>query len=302
MHKLLNHYLFVEKRKFAYLLSIVLIVSGLAIGILRGFNMGIDFTGGTMIQLDMGQQVDGVSLERFISSQDVKVNVTNAGDDGHSVIIKTTVAMDTDARMELINAIRSEYNITTEDEEFIENSTYIGPSIGDLLKKNALKALGIAAVGMLIYIIIRFEWMSAIAAILALFHDVFMMIAFYGMFHVQINSPFIAAILSVVVYSINNTIVIYDRVRENKRLLKKSRLNDLINTSIHQTMTRTIMTSLTTAAAIIPLYVMGGSVIREFLLPLLVGVIGGTYSSIFIATPLYYDLYHLIHKPKYRGK
>jgi len=302
MHKLLNNYLFVEKRKFAYLLSIVLIVSGLAIGILRGFNMGIDFTGGTMIQLDMGQQVDGASLERFISSQDVKVNVTNAGDDGHSVIIKTTVAMDTDARMELINAIRSEYNITIEDEEFIENSTYIGPSIGDLLKKNALKALGIAAVGMLIYIIIRFEWMSAIAAILALFHDVFMMIAFYGMFHVQINSPFIAAILTVVGYSINNTIVIYDRVRENKRLLKKSRLNDLINTSIHQTMTRTIMTSLTTAAAIIPLYVMGGSVIREFLLPLLVGVIGGTYSSIFIATPLYYDLYHLIHKPKYRGK
>ncbi len=302
MHKLLNNYLFVEKRKFAYLLSIVLIVSGLAIGILRGFNMGIDFTGGTMIQLDMGQQVDGASLERFISSQDVKVNVTNAGHDGHSVIIKTTVAMDTDARMELINAIRSEYNITTEDEEFIENSTYIGPSIGDLLKKNALKALGIAAVGMLIYIIIRFEWMSAIAAILALFHDVFMMIAFYGMFHVQINSPFIAAILTVVGYSINNTIVIYDRVRENKRLLKKSRLNDLINTSIHQTMTRTIMTSLTTAAAIIPLYVMGGSVIREFLLPLLVGVIGGTYSSIFIATPLYYDLYHLIHKPKYRGK
>ena len=170
------------------------------------------------------------------------------------------------------------------------------------MKKNALKALGIAAVGMLIYIIIRFEWMSAIAAILTLFHDVFMMIAFYGMFHVQINSPFIAAILTVVGYSINNTIVIYDRVRENKRLLKKSRLNDLINTSIHQTMTRTIMTSLTTAAAIIPLYVMGGSVIREFLLPLLVGVIGGTYSSIFIATPLYYDLYHLIHKPKYRGK
>ena len=302
MHKLLNNYLFVEKRKFAYLLSIVLIVSGLAIGILRGFNMGIDFTGGTMIQLDMGHQVDSGSLERFISDQGVKANVTNAGDDGHSVIIKTTIAMDTDARMELIHAIRSEYDITIEDEAFIENSTYIGPSIGDLLKKNALKALGIAAVAMLIYIIIRFEWMSAMAAILALFHDVFMMIAFYGMFHVQINSPFIAAILTVVGYSINNTIVIYDRVRENKRLLKKSRLNDLINTSIHQTMTRTIMTSLTTAAAIIPLYVMGGSVIREFLLPLLVGVIGGTYSSIFIATPLYYDLYHLIHKPKYRGK
>ena len=302
MHKLLNDYLFVERRKLAYLLSIVLIVAGLAVGFVRGFHMGIDFTGGTMIQLQMGQKVDQKELEGFISDHGVKGNVTSAGEDGHSVIIKTTVAMDTDSRMELIDAIRDEYNIQIEDELFIENSTYIGPSIGDLLKKNALKALGIAAVGMLVYIIIRFEWMSAIAAILALLHDVLMMLAFYGLFHIQINSPFIAAILTVVGYSINNTIVIYDRVRENKRLMKKVRLNELINTSIRQTMSRTIMTSLTTAAAILPLYVMGGSAIKEFLLPLLIGVVGGTYSSIFIATPLYYDLYHMIHKPKHRGK
>ena len=302
MHKLLNDYLFVERRKLAYLLSIVLIVAGLAVGFVRGFHMGIDFTGGTMIQLQMGQKVDQKELEGFISDHGVKGNVTSAGEDGHSVIIKTTVAMDTDSRMELIDAIRDEYEIQIEDELFIENSTYIGPSIGDLLKKNALKALGIAAVGMLVYIIIRFEWMSAIAAILALLHDVLMMLAFYGLFHIQINSPFIAAILTVVGYSINNTIVIYDRVRENKRLMKKVRLNELINTSIRQTMSRTIMTSLTTAAAILPLYVMGGSAIKEFLLPLLIGVVGGTYSSIFIATPLYYDLYHMIHKPKHRGK
>lgn len=302
MHKLLNDYLFVERRKLAYLLSIALIVAGLAIGFVRGFHMGIDFTGGTMIQLQMGQKVDQKELEGFISDHGVKGNVTSAGEDGHSVIIKTTVAMDTDSRMELIDAIRDEYEIQIEDELFIENSTYIGPSIGDLLKKNAMKALGIAAVGMLVYIIIRFEWMSAIAAILALLHDVLMMLAFYGLFHIQINSPFIAAILTVVGYSINNTIVIYDRVRENKRLMKKVRLNELINTSIRQTMSRTIMTSLTTAAAILPLYVMGGSAIKEFLLPLLIGVVGGTYSSIFIATPLYYDLYHMIHKPKHRGK
>ena len=302
MHKILNNYLFVERRKIAYLLSILFIIAGLALGFLRGFHMGIDFTGGTMIQLDMGRQIEGNQLEKFIEDKGVKAAVTGAGDDGHSVIIKTTIAMDTDARMKLIDAIREEYDIKIDDEEFIENSTYIGPSIGDLLKKNALKALGIAAVAMLIYIIIRFEWMSAIAAIFALLHDVLMMIAFYGMFHIQINSPFIAAILTIVGYSINNTIVIYDRVRENKRLMKKNRLNDLINTSVHQTMSRTMMTSLTTAAAIIPLYVLGGSTIREFLLPLLVGVVGGTYSSIFIATPLYYDLYHLIHKPKYRGR
>ena len=108
MHKLLNDYLFVERRKLAYLLSIALIVAGLAVGFVRGFHMGIDFTGGTMIQLQMGQKVDQKELEGFISDHGVKGNVTSAGEDGHSVIIKTTVAMDTDSRMELIDAIRDE--------------------------------------------------------------------------------------------------------------------------------------------------------------------------------------------------
>ena len=302
MQKFFNDYPFVGKRKLAYLLSIVLIVSGLAVGFVRGFNLGIDFTGGTMIQLNMGQAVDEGEMEDFIDDQGVQAAVTHAGDEGKSVIIKTTIAMDSDARMELIEAIADEYGCSVDDADFIENSTYIGPSIGDLLKKNALKALAVAAVAMLIYIIIRFEWMSAVTAIIALMHDVLMMCAFYGLFHVQINSPFIAAILTVVGYSINNTIVVYDRVRENKRLMKKNRLEELINTSIRQTLSRTVMTSLTTAVAIVPLYLMGSSTIREFLLPLLVGVLGGTYSSIFISSPLYYDLYHLIHKPKYIGK
>lgn len=310
MNKFLNQYPFVGERRLAYLLSVILIAAGLITGLVRGFNLGIDFTGGTMIQLNMGQASDSRALEAFIRDQGVSANVTLAGDEGESVIIKTTDFMDNSERMKLIRAIQEEYKIQMNDEgrlaesgaEFIENSTYIGPSVGELLKKNAVKALAVAAVGMLIYIIIRFEWMSAVTAIITLMHDVLLMCAFYGLFHVQINSPFIAAILTVVGYSINNTIVIYDRVRENKRLMKKNRMEELVDTSIRQTLSRTVMTSLTTAVAIVPLYLMGGSVIREFLLPLLVGILGGTYSSIFIATPLYYDLYNMIHKPKYRGK
>ena len=209
-----NDYPFVGKRRLAYLLSVVLILAGLAVGAIRGFNMGIDFTGGTMIQLNMGQTVDSGDLEKFVDRQGIPANVTLAGDQGQSAIIKTTVAMDNDARMDLIEAIAQEYQIRLDEDgnladsgaEFIENSTYIGPSIGDLLKKNAVKALAFAAVGMLIYIIIRFEWMSAVTAIVTLMHDVLLMCAFYGLFHVQINSPFIAAILTVVGYSINNTI------------------------------------------------------------------------------------------------
>ncbi len=310
MLKIAENYSFVKNRKFAYCISAAIIVAGIAVGLLRGFNMGIDFTGGTMIQLNMGQQTDAGQLEKFVDTQDVQANVINAGDEGESVIIKTTLALNNDARTKLIAAIQQEYGVALNEDgtradngqEFIETSEYIGPSIGELLKKNALKAVAVAAIGMLIYIVVRFEWMSAVTAIAALLHDVLVMIAFYGLFHVQINSPFIAAILTVVGYSINNTIVIYDRVRENKKFMKKNRLDELVDTSIRQTLSRTIMTSLTTAVAIVPLYVLGGSVIREFLLPILVGVLGGTYSSIFIASPMYYDFYSMIHKPKYRGK
>ena len=156
-----------------------------------------------------------------------------------------------------------------------------------LFKKGA--SLLLAAVGMLIYIRIRFrEWKFGAAAILGVLHDVLVMIAFYAVFRVTVNNPFIAAILTVVGYSINDTIVIFDRVRENARLRHSGSTEQLLDDSINQTLSRSVMTSLTTLVVMIPLLVMAGDAIREFTLPLMVGVITGCYSSIFICSPLYY--------------
>lgn len=175
-------------------------------------------------------------------------------------------------------------------------------SVGSLLKMNAFKALLIATIGMLIYIIIRFEWKFGIAAVASLIHDVLIMIAFYGLFHIPINNPFIAAILTIIGYSVNDTIVIFDRIRENLKIMRKTKMEELIDKSINQTIVRSLMTSLTTLLAIIPLLILGGETIREFVTPLMVGIVAGAVSSITISNPVYYEIDRMVNKPKYRGK
>jgi SecD/SecF fusion protein len=177
-----------------------------------------------------------------------------------------------------------------------------GPSIGDDLKSNAVQALLIAALIMLLYIIVRFRWRFGVAAIVSEFHDVFMMIALYGIFHFTVNNPFIAALLTIVGYSINDTIVIFDRIRENLGIMSRKPLNELINTSVDQTLVRSLVTSFSTLLAVIPLVVFGGTTIREFAVPLLIGIICGAASSIFIASPIFYELNRIGNKSGKRSR
>ena len=164
----------------------------------------------------------------------------------------------------------------------------VDPIVGQELKEKALLATIIASLGMIIYITLRFEFKFAITAILAVLHDALIVLGFFALFKIPINAPFIAAILTILGYSINDTIVIYDRIRENIRLLHKETLDKIINISLKQTLTRSINTSLTTLLAIIMLYFFGGETIKDFTLALIIGIIAGTYSSIFIASPLWY--------------
>ena len=184
----------------------------------------------------------------------------------------------------------------------IEN---IGPSVGDLLKKNAAKAVAAAVILMLIYVAIRFQWRYGLAAILALANTLLILFGFYGLFHITINSPFIAAMLTILGYGINDTIVIFDRIRENTAGHAKRNteaLIPLIDESIRQTIGRSVMTSLTTLIVMVPLLIICGDTIRSFILPLLVGVIASTLSSIFIATSIWYDINRLTTKKSYSGK
>ena len=284
-----KQFTFIANRKKFFIGSAAVIVVGLVLALTVGMNYGIDFTGGTMIHMDMHGQVSEQDVKAVADEQGINTNqmeVLCTGDNNEQAIIKTNESLDNDARKACTEALEEKFSLTDED---VLESEFFGPTVGKELTKNALTSLLLAAIGMLIYIRIRFrEWKFGAAAILGVLHDVLVMIAFYAVFRVTVNNPFIAAILTVVGYSINDTIVIFDRVRENARLRHSGSTEQLLDDSINQTLSRSVMTSLTTLVVMIPLLVMAGDAIREFTLPLMVGVITGCYSSIFICSPLYY--------------
>ena len=290
---------FVKNRKLYYIISVAVIAIGLIAGLVRGFNYGIDFTGGTMLQLDMGKTVDVAEVEDTLKDFNLNPSIVLAGDNRDQVIIKTIEALDNDERLNIVNALGEKYGI---DENSILASEQFGPTVGNELKANAVKSIIIAAICMLIYIIFRFKtWKYGVSSVIALAHDVLIVLAMYGLFHITINNPFIAGILTVVGYSINNTIVIFDRLRENRTLYKRESLEETIDKSINQTLNRSVMTSITTLLCMIPMTIMVSTAIREFIIPLIIGVIVGTYSSVFLASPIFYEFSKGEKKVKYTG-
>lgn len=283
---------FIKIRKIAYIISIVVFLIGGGIFIARGYNYGIDFTGGTMMHVDMHKVVDQDKLKSFLKKNDVAGEVIYAGKANKEVIVRTRKHLDRASREKLLEAMHKEYKIDKKKD--IKEFNDFGPSIGKLLRQNAIKALTIAAVLMLVYIRIRFrKWRFGGAALIGVIHDVLIMLAFYSIFYYEISNPFIAAILTVFGYSINDTIVIFDRIRENNKYLKKGAVADVINKSINSTLSRSIVTSLTTMIVMVPLLIFTSDVIRSFTIPLMIGVATGTYSSVFICGSLYYDFTNL---------
>ncbi|MDR2088504.1 MAG: protein translocase subunit SecD [Clostridiales Family XIII bacterium] len=290
---------FIGRRRVYYIITLAVLVVGLGVGFIRGFNLGIDFTGGTMMQLEMNEQADLAAVDGVLRENGVEnAEIIYAGENNSQIIIRTTDSLENEERAALLDALLPAFGL--EDSSVLAFEQF-GPSIGDLLKKNAVRAVILASIGMLIYIIIRFEWKFGVASIVGVFHDVLILIAFYGLFHVPVNNPFIAGVLTVVGYSINDTIVIFDRIRENLKVMRKSKLELLIDTSINQTVFRSLMTSLTTVLAIVPLLIFGGDVIRQFTMPLIVGIAAGAASSIFICSPIYYDICRAFDRPGYKG-
>ncbi len=297
----------IQKRKIWYAISLCIILIGFLVGGVRGFNMGIDFTGGTMMQIDMGQsQVNLAPVEQILEKNGIDATIVYAGDDNDEIIIRTSASLDNDAREVILQDIYKEYNL---DSSSLMSADQFGPSVGKEIKTSALKAVLIACVLMLIYIAIRFQLKFGIAAILALLVDMLTMVSIYGLFHIEMNAPFIAALLIILGYSINNTIVVFDRIRENIRLGRKSKPLDLVNLSVSQTLSRTIATSVTTILAVAALLVMGTSSLRSYVFPVMVGLIAGTYSSIFVSGSIWYEINRLFGnkgskgtKKKYVGK
>lgn len=279
---------FMGKRKIFYCISAGILIIGLGFGVIRGLNYGIDFTGGTMIQLDMGKQVKISQVDNAIKQFDLDPQIIYAGSDNDQIVIRTIESLNKAERAEVITAINDEFGIKGDDN--IVTQEYFGPSVGKELRNNAILAIIIAAICMMIYIRIRFrQWKFGGAAMLGVLHDVLIVISFYAIFGITVDNPFIAGILTVVGYSINDTIVIFDRIRENIRYMKRGTLMETIDQSITQTLGRSLMTSLTTLIVMVPIVFIAGESIREFVFPLMVGVLAGTYSSICVCSPMFYE-------------
>lgn len=276
-------------RKIWFLISALIIIPGIICMFVRGFNFGIDFTGGTIIDLKFAQPVTiaevRTSLAKYgldgstIQLSGAQSDVTSSED----VMIRTT-DLEEDQRKEVMATLKQDvgdYSVQREEK--------VGATIGGELITNALEALVISWALIILYVAYRFEWKFGVAAVLALIHDILIVLSVFSLTQRQIDSSFIAALLTIVGYSINDTIVIFDRIRENLRLhfRRNGDVNALVNTSVYQTLTRSLYTVFTVLFTTFALYFFGGETTKDFAFALLVGFGVGCYSSIFIASPLW---------------
>ena len=260
---------FIKKRKIFYLISSLIIIAGLISFAIRGLNEGIDFTGGSSIQIKVGKKVDLDKTKDLLKDYDKDMSLISVGEKQDEFIIKSNKSFSNKEVTEIVKKIEGQYQV----KDLQYESENFEPTMGTEIKKKALISIAIASVAMLIYISIRFEIDFAVASILALLHDVLIALSLYSIFQIPANNAFIAAILTILGYSINDTIVVFDRIREELKLNPKDDLGDIVNTSINKSLTRTINTSFTTLVAIALLYIFGVDQVKILALPLIFGVI-----------------------------
>ena len=270
---------FNKLKKFFAPIPFIVIIAGIIGFCINGFNYGIDFSGGTIMRINAGQVIEEEKVYDIVNKVDNGASVVYAGANKETVVIKSTLALTNEQKNQISRAFVDEYKV---DRNNIEDTT-TGPSISREIRQKAVISIIIASILMLIYVTFRFEWKYGVAAVFALIVDVLVIVATYGIFNLQIDSSLIAATLTIVGYSINATIVIFDRFRENKRMYPKMENAELIETSLNSTFRRTLLTTVTTLIAVVVLYITGGHVIEALCIPLLVGIVEGMISSTFIA-------------------
>ena len=274
-----SNYAFMDVRKYFMILSIFLMLISVLLLSFKGLNLGIDFKGGTLIEIKTNNS-NIADLRKILSPQFNDVSLQEFGN-SETIIIR----LQNESNNESIETVNKVKDLISDKVSEFRRSEFVGPTISSELLWKGLQAISFALIAILIYIWLRFEWQFGFGAVVALTHDVIFTLGFLSLFNVDFSLSSIAAILTIAGYSINDSVVIFDRIRENLRKYKKLELADLFNLSINNTLSRTIMTSITTFIALISLYAFGGEVIKPFAIAMIIGVIIGTYSSIFIAVP-----------------
>ena len=270
--------------KLFNLLSLSLVVISVLLLFFKGLNFGVDFKGGTLIELRANDKnINVTSLRQSFSKMNLgDFNVKKFGNENDFLIKiekKDTSANAIEViKKDLTSSLGGSFNFRR-----VEN---VGPKVSSELLKSGIIAIALSLAAMLFYIWIRFEWQFSLGAILALFHDVIITLGLFSLFNLEINLSIVAAVLTIVGYSMNDTVVIYDRVRENLRKFSDIKIFELTNISINETLSRTIITSVTTLLALVSIYLFGGEILKGFSLAMIMGVVFGTYSSIYIANPI----------------
>lgn len=300
---------FMSFRRAALVVSTVMIVVGIVSLVMRGLNFGIDFTGGTLVEVSYDESVrieavrdtlqqadfDDALVQYFGTSRDVMVRLPAREDDAGAKLSS-----------DLMETLRKPYNETLAQsrkgaaQQCVTDSgaaasdcrvqmrrvEFVGPQVGKELTEKGGLAMIYALLGILVYVAWRFEWRFAVGAVVALVHDVLITMGLFSLLHLEFSLPVLAAILAVIGYSLNDTIVVFDRVRENFRKMRRDNVTEIMDRSINQTLPRTLLTSLTTLLVLLALFLLGGEVIHGFATALIIGVIVGTYSSVFVASPV----------------
>ncbi len=280
---------FLGKRKLALIISSVLIIVSIASLAINGLKLGIDFTGGTLVEIGYKQAADLKVLRSALSEAGFEdPTVQNFGTTKDVLIrIKPQAGV---SNAKLSDKVLEAANKTTTEPVDKRRVEYVGPQVGDELAEDGGLAMLYSMFGILIYVAWRFEYKFSLGSVAALFHDVIITLGVFSLFQMEFDLTVLAAVLAVIGYSLNDTIVVYDRIRENFRTLRQDSPEHIMNISLNQTLSRTLMTSFTTAIVLIALALLGGEIIHNFAIALLIGVGVGTYSSIYVASPIVLSL------------
>jgi len=285
---------FIGKRKLAFAISILVILVGIIFLIMNsGPKYSIDFTGGISLELDITpvnadakviaiQEIRDVFMASGI--EDAEIQEIKGADNRNLILIKTKTGEN--KAQTILDIIKNNFPNNVEPVSFIRLQEEVGPRIGSELKEKALLAIFWSLIGIILYIWWRFEFTFGLAAVTALFHDILITVGIFSIFGKEISLSIVAALLMIVGYSLNDTIVVFDRIREDLKIYRRESYANVINHSINETLSRTIITSLTTFVVVLSLYIFGGTVIHDFAFAMLIGIVVGTYSSIFIASPI----------------
>ncbi|MGD8587603.1 MAG: protein translocase subunit SecF [Chromatiales bacterium] len=277
-----THIDFLSKRKYAFVFSAALILISLVSLVTRGLNLGIDFTGGTLVEVGFKQTVELANVRSALEQAGFKDATAQHFGTSKDVLVRLAPIADMKSAAISDQAFKAMQQVDTSAE--LRRVEFVGPQVGDELTEDGGLAILYSMIGILIYVSLRFEYRLSLGSVIALIHDVTVTIGCFSLFQIPFDLPVLAAVLAVIGYSLNDTIVVYDRIRENFRRMRKGTPIEITNVSLNQMLSRTLFTSLTTLMVLIALFVFGGEIIHGFATALIIGIVIGTYSSIYVAS------------------